>query len=150
MLKCLWYILKIKIKNPTCFSHSYLTIIRGLQCLCFYYYQCACNILFAYVTVCYLCVCTCGVLARMVFARVSWNFIVWGCVCMRIEPAVYCYRITGENADSLFRSELWKEQLCSVTVLLCSLWYVMWCHCTWTNLISQQVWISWRNKNTAK
>jgi hypothetical protein len=69
-LKCLWYILKIKIKNPTCFGHSYSTIIRGSQCLSIYYYQCACNILYAYVAVCYLCVCTCGVLARVVSARV--------------------------------------------------------------------------------
>jgi hypothetical protein len=30
----------------------------------------ACNISYAYVAVCYLCVCKCGVLARMVSARV--------------------------------------------------------------------------------
>jgi hypothetical protein len=62
--------IKIKIKNPTCFGHSYSTIIRGSQCLCIYHYQCACNISYMYVAVCYLCVCILGVLACMVSARV--------------------------------------------------------------------------------
>jgi hypothetical protein len=65
--------IKIKIKNPTCFGHSYSTIIRGSQCLRIYYYQCACNISYAYVAVCYLCVCTSGVLERMVSARVQYT-----------------------------------------------------------------------------
>jgi hypothetical protein len=52
------------------FLSQYSTIIRGSQCLCIYYYQCACNISYAYVAVCYLCTYLCGVLARMVSARV--------------------------------------------------------------------------------
>jgi hypothetical protein len=67
--------IKIKIETPTCFGHSYSTIIRGSQCLCVYCYQCACNISYAYVAVCYLCVCICGVLARMVSARVLFTTV---------------------------------------------------------------------------
>jgi hypothetical protein len=65
--------IKIKIKNPTYFGHSYSTIIRGSQCLCIYYYQYACNISYAYVAVCYLCAYLCGVLTRMVSARVQYT-----------------------------------------------------------------------------
>jgi hypothetical protein len=37
--------IKIKIKNPTCFGHSYSSIIRGSHCLC---------MCMQYVAVCYL------------------------------------------------------------------------------------------------
>jgi hypothetical protein len=75
--------IKIKIKNPTCFGHSYLTIIRGSQCLCIYYYQFACNISY-YVAVCYLCVCICGVLARMVSARVLFKCVLLTCSFFKV------------------------------------------------------------------
>jgi hypothetical protein len=84
-LKCLWYILKIKIKNPTCFGHCYSTIIRGSHCLCIYYYQCACNILYVYVAVCYLCACTCGVLARTGITYVSVH-----AVCLPVRALPMC------------------------------------------------------------
>jgi hypothetical protein len=57
--------IKIKIRNPTCFGHSIRPSLGVHSACAFYYYQCACNISYAYVAVCYLCAYLCGVLARM-------------------------------------------------------------------------------------
>jgi hypothetical protein len=61
-LQLLKIFVKHLIKNPTCFGHNYLTILRGRPlCKCYYYSFSLLASSIWYVAVCCLCVCVSGV-----------------------------------------------------------------------------------------